>query len=979
MTKHNYPRFILCFLCLLQGAVALEINAAEPNAFYSWGRQARVAGSLLNTGMNDEQLDVILDNLAAQQVSVIEADSQLSNYLTEREFTDELALMRRFTDKAHQHRNRFKVVWYYPGLEVLTSNVDDTKRTMARDHPDWLQRGPDGTPNAFIGGEGQIFWVEAGMESAWMSPSSPYRDYFYARVERIAKETKVDGLWIDVPLYADFGPVKWSDVSSYAAEQFRKSYPGSLIPAANTSWMGNWDDPDWRRWIVWRHQELTRFLADATKIARKDNPEFTVFVETLPTDYAMTTVYGLEGADLRPLEGVTHVWEVDTLSNTSAMRKAREDDWISYISMQKYIKAASGNKPAWSFAYGKLPGDAELVMAEILAAGNNPYELQVPQMTTTVGAEYRRIVFSWIKANQALLWQPSAAKVGLLYSPASRDFVDQASGEGMYATTDAEGDPLWWSNETIHSAYQRQYVAEYRGMVKLLVHQHIPFDALVKPQSLAELQRYEVILLPDLQALSDIEAQLLKDYISAGGNILITGPNPSGMDQFGISRQELALSEVLGFKRSGFRPGQKVQTYGRGRAYSFSGLPGKAYFANAVTAATSANDLMNVLKQASTAVFTSSADRRIHIELTEKTKQSQTIVQLVNFMAMDGSGTVKPVTTTAPISLTIPTGKRVRAVTLSTLAEGDAKHTPLAYQLQENKLNVNVPLTNYALVVVHWENTATTNKQPIAEPDQLVTLKDQSLTFTAQDLLANDSDADGNVLNITALDNRTKQGGSINQTYVYTPPVGFTGSDAFTYSVSDGKGGVATTTVSIAVDQPRSVPTRYFPAAIELFQGSYGWGDLSSLASFDYTTLGINSAFQGNSSAPGGATDWYAVIKPAPDLALSKRWNLIYTGYYSKSQVYQNLAIYNFAEARWQLLDTRLVNSQQTIRQPLSDAAPKYLSKQGEVWVRVSGFKAGKLAYTDFRNPTRVNRLGVLAPGAWQFDCWADYLTLELN
>jgi hypothetical protein len=79
------------------------------------------------------------------------------------------------------------------------------------------------------------------------------------------------------------------------------------------------------------------------------------------------------------------------------MREARPDDWLSLIGMSKFEKGASGEKQSWMFTYGRNPDDALLVMAEALASGNNPYETKVPQMASTVGATYRKLMFSWIE------------------------------------------------------------------------------------------------------------------------------------------------------------------------------------------------------------------------------------------------------------------------------------------------------------------------------------------------------------------------------------------------------------------------------------------------------------------------------------------------------------------------------------------------------------------------------------------------------
>jgi hypothetical protein len=69
-------------------------------------------------------------------------------------------------------------------------------------------------------------------------------------------------------------------------------------------------------------------------------------------------------------------------------------------------------------------------------------------------------------------------------------------------------------------------------------------------------------------------------------------------------------------------------------------------------------------------------------------------------------------------------------------------------------------------------------------------------------VLANDSDPDGDTLRVTGVGAPTRGTAAVdaNQTTVtYTPNAGLCGTDAFTYTVSDGRGGTATATVNVRV------------------------------------------------------------------------------------------------------------------------------------------------------------------------------------
>src|SRR5687768_11489770 len=98
---------------------------------------------------------------------------------------------------------------------------------MPKHHPARLQTSIDGKPNVFTGGEGRVFWVDPGTESAWMCPTSGYVDYFTKRVQRIA-QTAVDGLWGDVPLLSDIGGI-WPCVNATCRARFTAD-TGLVLP-----------------------------------------------------------------------------------------------------------------------------------------------------------------------------------------------------------------------------------------------------------------------------------------------------------------------------------------------------------------------------------------------------------------------------------------------------------------------------------------------------------------------------------------------------------------------------------------------------------------------------------------------------------------------------------------------------------------------------------------------------------------------------
>ena len=96
------------------------------------------------------------------------------------------------------------------------------------------------------------------------------------------------------------------------------------------------------------------------------------------------------------------------------------------------------------------------------------------------------------------------------------------------------------------------------------------------------------------------------------------------------------------------------------------------------------------------------------------------------------------------------------------------------------------------------------NRVPTAVNDTVTAALDTPATYTAAQLLANDTDPDGDMLMLVGVepDYITSQGGAVRlfgSTIRYTPPAGFTGTDTFTYAMTDLSGVQKRATVSVNV------------------------------------------------------------------------------------------------------------------------------------------------------------------------------------
>jgi CshA-type fibril repeat protein len=101
-------------------------------------------------------------------------------------------------------------------------------------------------------------------------------------------------------------------------------------------------------------------------------------------------------------------------------------------------------------------------------------------------------------------------------------------------------------------------------------------------------------------------------------------------------------------------------------------------------------------------------------------------------------------------------------------------------------------------------NVTPVNDPPVARPDTATTAEDTPVIIAP---LANDSDVDGNPLTITAA---SSPNGTVvinpNGTISFTPAPNFNGPTTITYTISDGQGGSATTTIAVNVTPVNDAP-----------------------------------------------------------------------------------------------------------------------------------------------------------------------------
>ncbi|MFQ5593543.1 MAG: Ig-like domain-containing protein, partial [Anaerolineae bacterium] len=151
-----------------------------------------------------------------------------------------------------------------------------------------------------------------------------------------------------------------------------------------------------------------------------------------------------------------------------------------------------------------------------------------------------------------------------------------------------------------------------------------------------------------------------------------------------------------------------------------------------------------------------------------------------------------------------------------------------------------------------------TNSPPNAAGDTASTDEDTPVTV---DVLANDSDPDNDSLSVSSVGS-AGHGSVVNNgsNVTYTPHANYHGSDTFSYTVSDGRGGTDTANVTITINPVNDAPTAVDDAAVTEAATAVDIDVLANDTDVDGDSLSVSDVTQGSHGAvqinPGGTIEY---------------------------------------------------------------------------------------------------------------------------
>ena len=497
------------YLFLLASAFSLVYSGAQQiPADQDWTNYARIGA----WGLKDKgDADRIVREAQASHVFGIEVDNDIpGRYESFVDPTAKLAAIKAVADAAHKVGNYAYV--YIAGTECITADADKTPHTLAKEHPDWLQRKLTGEPAIF--GGGTAFWIKKGDEDVWISPyAMEWRKIYMERVRQIAG-TGIDGIYIDIPYWMthfDGWENSWASFDDATVAAFRKE---TGLDAKKDVKLGDFSDANFRKWVDFRIRTITDFLREIDQSAKSVNPKIKTIPEIYPGIEEEAVRVGSDVYSLYPVvDVIAHEYEFGGGDHMASSRKPL--DWFRYQVGMRTFRAFAEGKATWILNYSwdgdkkvdKREAMQNLAMSQVMA-GANFWDAPGHSMAGSNDIATRTKIFEWIGNHDKTFYRPRKPiqPVGVYFSPTTRNYFAQ------------------------------EFIRSYQGVLILLMQKHLEYE-IVTPRTLTNF-RGRTLVLPDVRLLNDEEKKALGEFVKGGGKLVATGEAAEGLPADGVKRFE---------------------------------------------------------------------------------------------------------------------------------------------------------------------------------------------------------------------------------------------------------------------------------------------------------------------------------------------------------------------------------------------------------------------------------------------------------
>jgi len=416
------------------------------------------------------------------------------------------------------HARDMKVLDHFD-VTVLP-NLDGALKLML-DHIDWTLRD-----------------VRNGQPTRGFCINNPhFQKYFYDRMSDYVRTTQLDGIMLDE---ITFHKALYCGCE-YCREAFHHDTGLTLPVNENDADLLNDESRLWREWQLWRTKAQGDFCVQLMQRMRQINPNFVWMKYGAPSVFTKP----------RMVDGGARLSEASRFSNFLGIESLTNNVYANFRS--KFAVAqifnsmtATENIPGFDLIYhNHQPVFAYAGWALNNMTGHRTWSTQGNEAIEKDAKRY----LNW-KDNMDARRVELVADVAVLHSESTRDF----SGQGVT---------------------YREYV---KGMSQALGDMHVPYQVLLnRDLTLANLQKYRLVILPNSSAMSDAELAAVRQFLEAGGHVLATAQTAM-QDELGFKRQVWPLGKWLGIETTEKADAKAERQIGKGKLVWYAAPLGRPFF-----------------------------------------------------------------------------------------------------------------------------------------------------------------------------------------------------------------------------------------------------------------------------------------------------------------------------------------------------------------------------------------------------------------
>lgn len=394
---------------------------------------------------------------------------------------------------------------------VVLARMDSNRahEDFYKAHPDWFAVREDGTPYK----AGDLFI------SCINSP------YYEEHIPRVLKEV------IDREHPEGFTDNSWSGLSRdqicfcvNCSRKFR-DWSGQPLPVQK-----NWDDPVYRQWIQWNYKRRLEVWDLFNRVAREAGGEHCLWIGMIGGNMVW------QSQNFRDYKEICSRAEMIMFDD-----QGRSNSWgfqgngemgkrihglLGWEKVMPESMAMYQRSPTFRKAANPEP-EARMWMIEGFAGTIQPwwhhvgaYQEDRRQFTTA------EKIYSWYeKHEEYLVNRRPLAEVAVVYSQMNTDFYGRDEAEDLV-------------------------VAPYKGVNQALIRSRIPYLPLHIDHISRESDRFKLLILPNVAALSNDQVSSVRAFVDRGGSLLCTGET-GHYNEWGDRRDVPAFAAQLGYEAGG--------------------------------------------------------------------------------------------------------------------------------------------------------------------------------------------------------------------------------------------------------------------------------------------------------------------------------------------------------------------------------------------------------------------------------------------